>query len=62
MQKIDKMYVTSQIIWGLKPPFSVNSAHSVQPIRRYTWPYSRYSRYSRFTRYKGYGGLFYYWQ
>ena len=25
MQKSDKMYVTSQIIWGLKPPFSVNS-------------------------------------
>ena len=34
MQKIDAMYVTSQIIWGLKPPFSVNSAHSVQPVHQ----------------------------
>ena len=32
MQKIDTMIWTSQIIWGLKPPFSVNSAHSVQPV------------------------------
>ena len=32
MQKIDTMIGTSQIIWGLKPPFSVNSAHSVQPV------------------------------
>ena len=31
MQKIDTMTGTSQIIWGLKPPFSVNSAHSVRP-------------------------------
>ena len=34
MQKIDTMIGTSQIIWGLKPPFSVNSAHSVQPVRQ----------------------------
>ena len=29
MQKINTMYVTSQIIWGLRPPFSVNSIHSL---------------------------------
>ena len=32
MQKINATYVTNQIIWGLKPPFSLNSVHSVQPI------------------------------
>ena len=33
MQKISTMCVTSQIIRGLKPPFSVNSVHSVQPVQ-----------------------------
>lgn len=52
MQKINTMYVTSQIIWEIKPPFSVNAAHSVRRGRytRHT-RYSRYSRYSRYTRY-----------
>ena len=33
MQKISTMRVTSQIIWGLKQPFSINSVHFVQPVQ-----------------------------
>ena len=32
MQKINTIEVTSQIIWGLKPPFTVNLVHSVRSV------------------------------
>ena len=57
MQKIDTMIGTSQIIWGLKPPFSVNSAHSVQSGQS-VHSVQPVQQVPRFTWYKGYDGPF----
>jgi len=44
MQKINTMEVTSEIIWGLKPPFTVNLVHLVRSVC--SDQYNRYTRYS----------------